>query len=136
MRSQNYIVFAFRSIVRACYVVQQDNPHVSDHRQSANSVDLPPLALRVRGHALDTRLLFGATPDSPVNALVSVGDDWAAKGEHVRREVVRRAAGKGVATLKEVARSASIRAVQVDGSLDAQAVGKWRELLNVSLRRS
>lgn len=81
--------------------------------------------------ALDTRLLYSSSESSSeLNALVSLGNDFAKKESNVRREVVRKAAGTGVEKVKDVALSAGVKNIEVNledaktEEMDVQAAGK------------
>ncbi|KAH8116732.1 leucine aminopeptidase [Phellopilus nigrolimitatus] len=88
--------------------------------------------------ALDTRLIFG---ENSVKSLVSLGDAaaWARKSDSARREVVRKAAGTGVAKVRDIAASADVKSMQIDGTgkggdAHAAAVGAHLGLHNFTLK--
>ncbi|KLO16601.1 leucine aminopeptidase [Schizopora paradoxa] len=78
--------------------------------------------------ALESRMMFG--PSGEVAALVSIGDDKQVSDAE-KREVVRKAAGKGVNLLRDLAgngnaagvRNVGVALVGVDGDAHAAAVG-------------
>lgn len=77
--------------------------------------------------ANDTRILF---KEDGVRNLVSLGDGaaWAKKSPEARREAIRIAAGTGIGKLRDLAKSAGIKGIQVDATGDfvdshAAAVG-------------
>ncbi|EJD02539.1 leucine aminopeptidase [Fomitiporia mediterranea MF3/22] len=77
---------------------------------------------------LDSRLIFG--DDNSIKSIVSLGDSssFSKKPLHARREVIRKAAGKGITNIRDVALSAGVKTVQVDAGGDpadvhAAAVG-------------
>lgn len=82
--------------------------------------------------ALDTRVLYDASSEQgkegAVVSLVSLGEEWTKKDSNARREVVRKAAGKGIGKIEESATSTGVSCVQIDGSLDAHAAGMLRWL--------
>ncbi|TDL15587.1 leucine aminopeptidase [Rickenella mellea] len=71
--------------------------------------------------ALETRLLYPTTSNEPLNALVSLGDDYSKKSQIAQREVVRKAIGKGVGVVKDVALSTGVKKVSIVGDIDAHA---------------
>jgi aminopeptidase len=73
--------------------------------------------------ALDSRVVY--TPQGPVATLVSLGpkEEFEKKDGDAKREVVRKAAGVGIGGVKNVAISAGVKTVQVDGSIDGHAAG-------------
>lgn len=70
---------------------------------------------------LDTRVVF---EKEGISTLVSLGVGFSAKDANAKRELVRRAVGTGVGKLKELAVSAGVKSVEIDGHWDAQAAGK------------
>lgn len=82
---------------------------------------------------LETRLLFpsAATSAPELNALVSLGSEFAKKDVNVRREIVRKAAGTGIEKVKGVASSTGVKSIAVSleeakvGEDDIHAAGDW-----------
>ena len=68
--------------------------------------------------ALDERILFR---ENEITSLVSLGEAqaWSKKTPEARREAIRAAAGKGVGKLRDVAKGAGIKSIQVDAAGDA-----------------
>ena len=79
--------------------------------------------------ALDTRVMFS---ENSITSLVSLGEQsaWSKKTDAAKREAIRKAAGKGVGKVKDLALSADVRMVEVDagGEVDAHAAAVGAKL--------
>ena len=70
-----------------------------------------------------TRVFYG-TPGDKVTALASLGENFAKKKGHARREVVRTAVGNGVKKVKEIGEGIEGKEVAIDASADPHADGE------------
>lgn len=72
---------------------------------------------------LENRVVY--TAQGPLAALVSLGfkADFDKRSNDARRELIRKATGVGVGSVKNIAISAAVETIQVDGGLDAHASG-------------
>ena len=108
--------------------------HLVDPSSTANAASSSPEHLWTTARtasskkALDTRIVYGQGPSDAIAALVSLGEDFSKGGRTksgvAKREVVRKAAGKGVGALRDLAISGDVRKVEVGGGPDAHAAGE------------
>ena len=127
---QRYTSALIRSMSSKAYVVPLDPKNPGQN--AAPNVDpatlwgiLPPTKKPARVGT--SHLFYGANGGRDVAALVSLGDAFEAKKGDARREVVRKAVGGGVKSIKTLGEG--ISEVLIDASTDPHAAG---EILDVS----